>query len=371
MDRKRKRILIISRAFYPVTSPRAYRTTELAKEFSRKGHEVVVIAPRNEIVHPQFEKDFNIQIKHLGEYQWKGVQVKGGYVENLFRRFLSRYLNKFFEYPNVELVKMVRNSLENEIGYDLLISIAIPHPIHWGVASVWGTKQRIAKCWIADCGDPYMGRESNSFKPAFYFRLIEKWFCKKANYITVPTKDAIKAYFPEFHSKIRVIPQGFNFEEYQFPEPVKNKKPLFIYAGSFIPTLRDPTELLTFLNQLEVDFEFRIYTWLPYIVPEFVKKSKGRIILCDPIPRLELMQQLSAADFVVNFENTGKTQTPSKLIDYAIVKRPILSIKTGALNKDVVVEFLNANYSNAKQIDNVEQYHIQHICDQFLNLINP
>ena len=34
----KKRILIVSRSFYPDNSPRAFRTAELSKEFARQGH---------------------------------------------------------------------------------------------------------------------------------------------------------------------------------------------------------------------------------------------------------------------------------------------------------------------------------------------
>ena len=38
------KILIVSGFFYPQNTPRAFRTTELAKEFARLGHDVVYIS---------------------------------------------------------------------------------------------------------------------------------------------------------------------------------------------------------------------------------------------------------------------------------------------------------------------------------------
>ncbi|MBK7525412.1 MAG: hypothetical protein IPI53_15025 [Saprospiraceae bacterium] len=37
------KVLIISGDFYPVNSPRSFRTTELAKELSRQGNEVTLM----------------------------------------------------------------------------------------------------------------------------------------------------------------------------------------------------------------------------------------------------------------------------------------------------------------------------------------
>lgn len=42
-----RKILIISRSFYPMNSPRSFRTTELAKEFARQGHEVRALTTTN------------------------------------------------------------------------------------------------------------------------------------------------------------------------------------------------------------------------------------------------------------------------------------------------------------------------------------
>jgi len=59
----------------------------------------------------------------------------------------------------------------SQTKYDLLISIAVPYPIHWGVAAVWAKdkSKNLAPNWIADCGDPYCFQENDTFKPPFYF----------------------------------------------------------------------------------------------------------------------------------------------------------------------------------------------------------
>jgi hypothetical protein len=73
-------------------------------------------------------------------------------------------------------------------------------------------------------------------------------------------------------------------------------------------------------------------------------------------------------DFVVNFENVGTKQTPSKLIDYAIIKRPVLSIKTGTLDAVTVDQFLDGNYQNQLVIKDPDQYRIENVVARFLQL---
>jgi hypothetical protein len=332
---------------------------------------VKVLTPRNARVHDRFEKEHGIEIGDLGTPKWKIVQVEGKGVFRLIRRGIVRFAKLLFEYPNMEYNGMVKRALKNESAYDLLISIAVPHPIHWGVAAVDPKARKICRTWVADCGDPYVGQENDTFKVPFYFGTVEKRFMRKADYITVPTKGAISAYFLEFHDKIHVISQGFRFEDYQFgPEESDHSSPRFAYAGGFIQGRRDPSELLEFLHAIESDFEFHIFTNTPQLVEKMLSTSDNRIILHDPVQRDELLKKLSTMDFMVNFENVGTRQTPSKLIDYLILKKPILSIRTGSLSKEIVEEFLAGNYAHQLDIDDPEQYRIENVCNKFIHLIS-
>lgn len=365
-----KKILVVSSSFYPMNSPRSFRTTELAKEFARQGHLVTVITPKSKNLHKKFEQQHNLIIKDLGKPKFKPISLKGDGMKLLIRRLLRRLGVLLIQYPNIELMFLVRKALVQETGYDLLISIAAPHTVQWGVAWAWREKKTIANTWVADCGDPFMGLENDTFTPPFYFGILERFFCKKADFITVPTKGAIQGYYPEFQHKTRVIPQGFRFEDIRVNGTVNNSIPTFAYAGGFIPGRRDPREFIEYIIGLEQDFKFYIYTNSPALVEQYLEKSQGRIILQKNIPRVDLLNQLGRMDFVVNFENIGKRQTPSKLIDYGIICKPILSIKTGHLNKKIIEEFLSGDYKNGLKIDNLDQYRVENVCKRFLQLIN-
>jgi hypothetical protein len=150
------KILIVCNGFYPENSPRANRATELAKEFALQGHKVVVLTPKSS-EHAAFEKKHQIQIKDLGKLNWKVPDFGSSRAGYLLTRMGVRFLQLSVEFPGIELMFKVKKALLKENGYDLLISIAVPYPIHWGVAKVWNKNQPIAKTWVADCGDPYMG----------------------------------------------------------------------------------------------------------------------------------------------------------------------------------------------------------------------
>lgn len=365
----KKKILIVTATFYPLNSPRSNRTTELAKELAKQGHEVTVITPKDDKYHLAFEAKHHVTIKHLGNRQWEGFTVKGKGMVNLFTRALVRFSLLLFEYPDVELMGMVKKALKKEEGYDLLISIAVPYPVHWGVAAARSKNHPIANTWIADCGDPYMGDRADSFKKLFYFKYVEKWFCRKTDYLSVPTEGSIMAYYPEFHSKIKVIPQGFNFEETPVSKAaLKNEVPTFAYAGGFIPGIRDPRELLSFLVTYSAPYKFIIYTNNADLVKPYVIASGNRIEQRPYIPRNQLLFELSTMNFLVNFTNGTSVQTPSKLIDYAITGRPVLSVDTGKPDYSMLHEFLQGDYTNGFKIANMEIYNINNVSKQFLAL---
>jgi len=366
-----KKILIVSASFYPMNSPRSFRTTELVKEFSRQGHEVTVLISKDTTNHPKFEKEHNVKINNLGSLKYKRINLNSGSrIAKLIKRLLRRSLDLFFHYPNIEWMFKVKRRLRNEKNYDLLISVAAPHAIHWGVAWAWNKKKSIANIWVADCGDPFMGTTTDTFKKMFYFKYIEKWWCRKADFISVPFSGAIDGYYKQFHQKIKVIPQGFNFEELVINKEayVPNKIPTFAYAGGLIPGVRDPKKLIEYLLDQKKEFKFIFYTNSIPMISSFLKKAKGKIEVRDYIPRNDLILELSKMDFVVNFANAVATQLPSKLIDYYLTKRPVLSIESYSLDKEVIKEFLEGNYTNKYKFHDSEQYRIENVCQQFLTL---
>jgi len=365
-----QKILIVTAAFYPENSPRSFRATELAKEFSNQGHGVTLITvPRN---HEQevFCKERNIVLKHIHRLVFRDIVVSSG-ILGLIMRGLKRLLLMLFEYPEIEFTYRFKQVLQKESGYDLLISIAAPYPVHWGVAWARTTQHQIATTWVADCGDPYMGNESDSFKRLFYFGWIEKWMFRKVDKIAIPIETARSAYYKEFHTKISVIPQGVNFDEFKlFCNPYQeNQVVSFAYAGTFIAGKRDPRKLLDYLISLPSDFRFYIYTGMHSWLSEYERLSKGRIIFKPYVSRKELIGILSQMDFLVNIENSTTTQAPSKLIDYYISGRPVLAVTSDDPRTEVVDSFFEKEYSKRYRFENFDKYRIQSVCDQFLTLI--
>ena len=365
----KKKILIVCRAFYPENTPRAFRATELAKEFALQGHEVTVLTPKEDKFHLAFESEHKLTIRNLGTPRWKSPDFGSSKIGYFLTRVFYRLLSLSMEFPDIELMFLTAKALRKERDYDLLISIAVPYPIHWGVAKAWKKNQRIAKTWVADCGDPYVGCTTDSFRKWFYWGWVEKWFMRKADYITIPVESARTAYFPEFHSKIKIISQGFKMDTPTDKTFTPNSIPTFAYAGGFIPGIRDPRAFLDYLCTLNDDFRFYIYTNNRPLVESYQSELKDKLIVSDFIPRTELLQKLSGMDFLVNFDNNTGTAVPSKLIDYVIMDRPVLNIMREP-DTDNIQRFMKGDYTGKMILPDIDQYRIENVCNAFLSLLN-
>lgn len=365
----KKNIIIICNSFWPDINPRSFRATELVKELSSKSHSVTVLKPNLTKEQESFAKNHGFKFENLGNFKREPIFNGKSKLSILAGRIINRVAQLFFEYPDNKLFFLVKKAIVNaRQKYDLCISIAVPYPIHWGTAAGI-EKNKIAKLWVADCGDPYMGDESDSFKHPFYFKYIEKYFCKKVDFISVPTENSHKGYYAEFWPKIKVIPQGFNFEEVKISEKKHNYNcPAFGYAGGIIPGYREPFELLDYLTKIKLDFKFIVYTGSSKYFERYKSKLGDKLIIKNLDKRENVLYEFSKLDFVVNFANKGSKQTASKLIDYHIINKPILNIEFKQFNSDVFDEFVKYDFSKAFIIENPEEYRIENVAEKFLNL---
>lgn len=359
------KILIVSGSFFPTNSPRAFRTTELTKELVNQGNQVTLYIPKCDYDYASFIKEYPIKIK----YYERAVERRRFIGISIADRIIFRFLNQFCVYPTICSLPKIQKVVASEQGCDLLITIAVPHSTHWAFGKLYQKGIRAAKTWIADCGDPFMLAQSGNYRPPFYFKPMEKRWCRLCDYISVPTETSYLGFYPEFKDKIHVIPQGFNFKDVTLAEYKPNEVPTFAFAGSFIPGRRDPRRLFEFLNGIGKPYRFIIYgtsdksRWA-----DLIEQSDGKIVFEKPIPRIELLKVLSQMDFLINIGNGTNVQTPSKLIDYTLTKRPILTVETNNIKEDVLREFLEGNYEHKDADIDISKYDIHNVAKQFLDL---
>lgn len=361
------KIVLISRFFYPLLSPRSFRTTELAKEFVRKGHDVTVYAVLGDTDYSDFIRKTGVKVKPINMcLSTSNSDGKCRY--NIVDKILYHSLHYLAEYPDIEFVWKVPRVIKLEDNIDLLITIACPHTIHWGAALARKYQcETFPKKWISDCGDPYMGNSVH--RHPFYFNYIENFWIQMTDYISIPIEEARMAYSSYAQNKICIIPQGFNFDEVRLAKKEsENPFPHFAYAGSIYPGYRDPALFLEYLLNLDVDFLFTVYTNNPVYFSKYKDKLGHKLDVRSYIPREELIYELSRQDFLVNFCNANKVQSPSKLIDYLLSERPIINISNEFEEQNIFEQFMIRDYSSRyKEID-VEQFNIRNVANAFLEL---
>jgi len=363
----KQNILILSRTIFPLLVPRAHRATELAKELARQGHKVTLAAVLGHYDYTDFEKSTGITVKDLGVSIFEWHTSAGDLHLSLWKKGVIFLLHRLFCFPDILIANRVVRFLKSEQSYDRIITIAIPYSIHWGMAyAKRHFRQFNNTIWASDCGDPFMG-SPHSNNP-FYFKWVEKWWCKSTDYIVVPAEESINGYYPEFREKIRVIPQGFVFDSSILADYKKNRVPTFAYSGMVYPGKRDPRRFLDYLAHKKDDFLFVVYTNKPALFLPYLNILGEKMVIRDYIPHDQLIHTLSTMDFLINIKNESSVQVPSKLIDYYLTHRPILEISSSFEEIEVFERFFIGDYSKQLIIDNPERFNITNVAKAFLAL---
>ena len=364
------KIVIISQVIYPRLSPRSFRATELAKYFASQGHDVYLYAVLGAYDYSQFEAETGVHVCSLGKTRFITLNSDGVIRNSFFDRIGIKLFQRSLEYPDIELTWKTYNTLKNIDNIDLLITIAVPYPIHWGAAFVKKRKKEsFPKVWISDCGDPYMGDSINKKHPR-YFQILEDFWGKQTDFVTIPIEGGREGYSKDIQDKIRIIPQGFDFNSVKIDTSFKeNAIPHFAYTGTIFPGYRDPTNLLHYLCSLNnVDFRFVVYTKQHSFYAKFKESLKDKLVLKNYVPREQLIYELSQMDFLINLKNESCIQSPSKLIDFYLSSRPIIDITTSFSEQNIFDEFIKGSYIHRHMPPDITQYDIRNVGAKFLEL---
>ncbi len=368
------KITIISHAIYPHISPRSFRTTELAKGLAQLGHEVVVYALTGTYDYTQYQKENGITVRSLGVSRLNtnsdGLRnVKRGFISQKINGVLFKLLNPLIDYPRSEFISLTQELLKKIEPCDYLITIAHPYGIHWG-AALFNKKYPHTKfkIWVSDCGDPFMG-DKDVKRCKLILGRLEKLWGDQTDAIVIPVEKGRLGYAKEVQNKIAIIPQSIDFSAVRLAAYVPNKVPTFLYCGAVYPGMRDPTALLEYLSDIKDDFRFVVYSQSE-LFNRFKPVLGDKLDIRAKINRLDLIEIQSQMDFLVNIKNDSDNQTPSKLIDYGLSKRPVLDISTvfTEFEKDNLNSFLHGDYSKQRVIGNLEQYDNKNVAKQFVQL---
>lgn len=365
---------IIGGFFYPYLGPRSNRITELTKEFIRLGHlvNVTIITETEGFDDVEYAKKIgikrwqNLRLYHkpaVGEKVIEGHRKNIPLIPTLHK--LADYLmggNEFFH------SRKLRDALTIDDDTDMVIAISFPFQCIQGTSYyLKKNKPQRNSVLIAESSDPHHGNQR-----AFWFKYIDKDAYSRFDYLAVPTPVAISAYDGLFSKdRIRVIPQGFNFDNVRLFAGERTAPVKFAYSGSFFQGIRNPEFLFSYLNDLDMDYEFHWFMlyeeaqWIEML--ERYPRLNAKTHRYTSLDRDTLIYELGKMDFLINIENTSATQRPSKVIDYALTGRPILSFNKDHFEEQKLKDYLTGNYHDSLEVD-ISQYDIKNVAKQFLAL---
>lgn len=362
--------MIASRWCIPARNPRAFRTAELLEELNKRDYSITTFLPEG------MKVDKRIRYKKISI----GGFIKKNTISNKNKRnlFQRKIVDVFFFLVGdglksvlyaYNLYKLIKCHLKSENNYNVIITISHPFFVNVALACL---KRYInpSTVLIADCGDPFYANPA--FKKAFYLKYLEKWVLRQFDYVTIPIEAAKNCYLtcvPE--ERIKIIPQGFKLMNISMGSYKKNSVPTFGYAGIFYESIRNPRYFFEYLLTIDQDFCFVVYAidddFTAGLLMEYKKKLGDKLIIREAVNREVLIPEMATWEFVINFDNDNSNQRPSKLIDYAMSKRPIISFNQATFKPEVFTAFLHGDYSEQEHID-LSQYDIRTVVDKFEEL---
>lgn len=361
------RILIITHSYFPALTPRAFRWTAIAEFLVAHGHQVDVVCAKgynqsglevvNEVNIHRVGGNFREVLKRcIGSESSKtgdtseakrapSHSIRGFFGDVLkaingytFRKVMWPDYAGFWYFPALKKARMLLDQEQHEV----VVSVSLPFTGHMvGLA----LKRHYAVRWVVDIGDPFAFMSetpvnNNRFFGRMNYR-AELNVLKNADCVSVTT-DGTRAeylrYFPDISaSKISVIPPLF-----VAPAEVDKLVPFYlgppkirlIFAGTLYSKIRNPATLLELFNsllatpvgsQLELHFLGAINDCESYF-----EKFRGligtKIFLHGLVSRATAVRAMKDATILVNLGNTTAYQLPSKVVEYAMLGRPVLNI---------------------------------------------
>jgi hypothetical protein len=381
-------ILIISHAYTPLISPRAFRWSTIAEIWARQGHHVDVVCnwyyglPRDESIQgvqihrvggrfsERLRRQLDSSPKAITSVTGNKIGISDGKATSfaasmmiLGLKWLHDMTWKKIYWPDFACAWYLpafrlAARLTTHNRYDALVSVSIPFTSH--LIGLRLKKKLPTIPWVVDVGDPFCFMDATPLNNHMLYHQFnvsaEKLIFKSANSISVTTPKTANIYkkiFPESSHKISVIPPLLD-DRIKYTGNNNKKETIFnsnkitlSYIGNFYKVTREPEALLLLLRSLLHQFpEFKkqlllhIFGNLGGFKETFEAFSdlSSHIILHGAVSRDTVFRVIRETDFLINIGNRTNYQIPSKIVEYIASGNPIINICT--IDGDSSREFL-------------------------------
>lgn len=339
-------ILILNFYYEPTTDAHAYRWAQIARYYSKIGHNVEVITGKVS-GSPYEEVLFGVRVKRVGMIKKKtvdGLNVRAtNGINKLQLSFVNslRPLYRALYWPDASwhwapaVFKEVYLRRKNH--YDIVVSYYPCFAAHLAASFL----KRVSKFpnfkWVLDYGDPFSVSETwqpNNYR--IYDRInrsIERRYAKSGTMV-LTNEQTRKAYLSNIGEdlSIKVLPHLVDLNK--FYNDICDSKVRedcvvnWLYIGSFHPGIREPHRLLALARALNKRgyIKVKLNMYGPANGFDLNPNDCPEIRHWGYLDRDLAVEKLKNADFIVNVDNENCVMTPSKIVECIATGRPIINI---------------------------------------------
>jgi hypothetical protein len=349
------RLLVVTHAYAPLVSPRAFRWTALCEEFARQGHRVNVVAGPAPGA-PAYEVRNGVVLHRVAERGLGALRARAsaahaaaapvgassfkqralGFLKAVYHHTWRRLYWPDYAALWVTPATRVAENLLRHDGFDALITVSLPFSGH--VVGLNLKKRHPTLPWMADIGDPFSFMDSTPVNNVALWggrnHKADAAVCAAATVLSVTTEGTREEYarrFPRGDDKLRVLPPLLSLPEGPAASPYPAGRHL-VYMGTLYRHLRSPEPLLDLIKGLDTSAGPLAWHFVgsendaaPCFAP--YADLQGTLFHRHGLqPRAAAAAYLAHADVLVNIGNDTTYQLPSKVVEYLAMGKPIVNL---------------------------------------------
>ncbi|MEK4286998.1 glycosyltransferase [Paenibacillus sp. FSL P4-0502] len=369
------RVLIVAQAVPPNGGSHATRIKYFIKELAELGWEIEILTTRIYPGTPLIDNSLQESIPShvsftrsfpgpLHAYAYRKKRSVSGTVKGSKKKSMKKKLlipDTYIEWlPGALVDVFIKKKIKQKP--DIILSSAVPYTSHLialFISKKWKTPL------IADYGDPWVYDPGNPRKGVRYLieRFLESLVISNSNIISVTTDLTKKLYIDKYKvdpSKLKVIPMGYDKDDFSLPVPLaNNEKVRFLYTGRLEPESRDANLFFLTLKKLYESGHLRqcSFEFIGVFNRDFldIVKNMGLDDLIKFHPWMnhrECMKYLCTADYLLLFGNNNNIQVPGKTFNYIGSGTPIIYLSNLNGEKDSVDEILKESGTTYWKVEN-------------------
>ena len=346
-----KNVLFLLHEYYPEPSAITNCITPIINKFKKDGVNVDVITRRSsfkllksENINGVYVYRVNSNLELIDEKCKQSRNFVSNFIYRIIRKILYINYIKFktnqFGLLNFYSAYILGKKLLKKNKYDVIVSCSYPFTTH----KIARRLREKSNCvWIAYQLDPhtynYTFETKNTKKrlaeEISILKSADVIFLGEENY-NYNLKTPLKAL------KDKYIPLDYALIKDNVCICKKEKTSIhLVYTGTFYDNIREPYEMLKFLELSDLDFQFDIYFNCDIDMKnkiELFQRNNNRINFFYKKSKSECDNAIRNADIIVNVGNTIPNQLPSKVYEAISTGKPIINFYT--IEEDTSMQLL-------------------------------